>query len=63
MSRNKFMSADDAVKLINDGDTVAVIDGGGGSMEARTHSGRSRGGSSAPDSRARTKVYARSRSR
>ena len=34
MKRNKFMSADDAVKLINDGDTVALIGGGGGLMEA-----------------------------
>lgn len=33
MSRNKFMSADDAVKLIKDGDTVALIGGGGGLME------------------------------
>jgi propionate CoA-transferase len=32
--RNKFMSADDAVKLIKDGDTVALIGGGGGLMEA-----------------------------
>ena len=34
MMRNKFMSADDAVKLIKDGDTVALIGGGGGLMEA-----------------------------
>jgi propionate CoA-transferase len=34
MQRNKFMSADDAVKLISDGDTVALIGGGGGLMEA-----------------------------
>lgn len=33
MTRNKFMSADDAVKRIQDGDTVALIGGGGGLME------------------------------
>jgi propionate CoA-transferase len=33
MIPNKFMSADDAVKLIKDGDTVALIGGGGGLME------------------------------
>jgi acyl CoA:acetate/3-ketoacid CoA transferase len=33
MSRNKFMSVDDAVGLIGDGDTVALIGGGGGLME------------------------------
>jgi acyl CoA:acetate/3-ketoacid CoA transferase len=31
---NKFMSADDAVRLIGDGDTVALIGGGGGLVEA-----------------------------
>ncbi len=31
---DKFMSADDAVALISDGDTVALIGGGGGMMEA-----------------------------
>lgn len=39
MSRNKFMTADDAVKLIKDGDTVSLIGGGGGLMEA-THTFR-----------------------
>jgi propionate CoA-transferase len=39
MARNKFMSADDAVGLIKDGDTVALIGGGGGLMEA-THTFR-----------------------
>ncbi|WLS04812.1 acyl CoA:acetate/3-ketoacid CoA transferase [Shinella oryzae] len=39
MTRNKFMTADDAVKLIRDGDTVALIGGGGGLMEA-THTFR-----------------------
>ncbi|MDQ0134921.1 acyl CoA:acetate/3-ketoacid CoA transferase [Neorhizobium galegae] len=39
MSRNKFMTADEAVKLIKDGDTVALIGGGGGLMEA-THTFR-----------------------
>lgn len=34
MMRNKFMSADQAVQLIRDGDTVALIGGGGGLMEA-----------------------------
>ncbi|MDI6025295.1 CoA-transferase [Corticibacterium sp. UT-5YL-CI-8] len=36
MSRSKFMTADEAVKLIKDGDTVSLIGGGGGLMEA-TH--------------------------
>jgi propionate CoA-transferase len=36
MRRNKFISADHAVALIKDGDTVALIGGGGGLMEA-TH--------------------------
>lgn len=39
MSRNKFMTADAAVALIKDGDTVALIGGGGGLMEA-THTFR-----------------------
>ncbi|OED00808.1 CoA-transferase [Rhizobium sp. YK2] len=39
MSRSKFMSADDAVKLIKDGDTVSLIGGGGGLLEA-THTFR-----------------------
>ncbi len=39
MIRNKFMTADEAVKLIKDGDTVALIGGGGGLMEA-THTFR-----------------------
>ncbi|ROR21743.1 propionate CoA-transferase [Comamonas sp. BIGb0124] len=39
MARNKFMSADQAVGLIGDGDTVALIGGGGGLMEA-THTFR-----------------------
>ena len=39
MSRDKFMSADDAVNLIKDGDTLALIGGGGGLMEA-THTFR-----------------------
>ncbi len=34
MSINKFMSAEAAVALINDGDTVALIGGGGGLVEA-----------------------------
>lgn len=34
MKRNKFMSADEAVALIRDGDTVSLIGGGGGLMEA-----------------------------
>jgi propionate CoA-transferase len=34
MTRNKFMTADAAVRLIQDGDTVALIGGGGGLMEA-----------------------------
>lgn len=34
--KNKFMTADDAVRLIRDGDTVALMGGGGGLMEA-TH--------------------------
>jgi acyl CoA:acetate/3-ketoacid CoA transferase len=33
MIRNKFMSADRAVGLINNGDTVALVGGGGGLME------------------------------
>lgn len=39
MIRNKFMTADEAVKLIKDGDTVSLIGGGGGLMEA-THTFR-----------------------
>ncbi|MDD3937197.1 acyl CoA:acetate/3-ketoacid CoA transferase [Rhodoferax sp.] len=39
MSRNKFMTADEAVKMIKDGDTVSLIGGGGGLMEA-THTFR-----------------------
>ena len=39
MSRNKFMTADQAVGLIKDGDTVALVGGGGGLMEA-THTFR-----------------------
>ena len=39
MSRNKFMTADRAVGLIKDGDTVALIGGGGGLMEP-THTFR-----------------------
>ena len=34
MPRAKFMSADEAAGLISDGDTVALIGGGGGLMEA-----------------------------
>jgi propionate CoA-transferase len=34
MTINKFMSAVDAAALIKDGDTVAVIGGGGGLVEA-----------------------------
>jgi len=34
MAINKFMSAEQAVSLINDGDTVALIGGGGGLVEA-----------------------------
>ena len=34
MAINKFMSAADAAKLINDGDTVGLIGGGGGLVEA-----------------------------
>ncbi|MGE8941315.1 acyl CoA:acetate/3-ketoacid CoA transferase [Leptospira interrogans] len=34
MAINKFMTADKAVALINDGDTVALIGGGGGLVEA-----------------------------
>ncbi len=34
MTINKFMSAEAAVALINDGDTVALIGGGGGLVEA-----------------------------
>ncbi|CAO3440796.1 acyl CoA:acetate/3-ketoacid CoA transferase [Azospirillum endophyticum] len=34
MSRSKFMTADQAVGLIKDGDTVALVGGGGGLMEA-----------------------------
>lgn len=34
MPLNKFMSADDAVALIRDGDTVGLVGGGGGLMEA-----------------------------
>lgn len=33
MTRNKFMTADEAVKLIKDNDTVALIGGGGGLVE------------------------------
>ena len=33
MTRNKFMTADQAVALIKDGDTVALIGGGGGLVE------------------------------
>lgn len=33
---NKFISADDAAALIRDGDTVALMGGGGGLMEATT---------------------------
>ncbi len=36
MTRNKFVTVDQAVGLIRDGDTVALIGGGGGLMEA-TH--------------------------
>jgi acyl CoA:acetate/3-ketoacid CoA transferase len=32
--KNKFMTAEDAVALIADGDTVALIGGGGGLVEA-----------------------------
>jgi propionate CoA-transferase len=39
VSRNKFMTADAAVGLIKDGDTVALVGGGGGLMEA-THTFR-----------------------
>jgi propionate CoA-transferase len=39
VSRDKFMSAEDAVNLIKDGDTLALIGGGGGLMEA-THTFR-----------------------
>ncbi|POR48331.1 acyl CoA:acetate/3-ketoacid CoA transferase [Bosea psychrotolerans] len=39
MTRNKFMSAEAAVGLIKDGDTVALVGGGGGLMEA-THTFR-----------------------
>ena len=39
MARNKFMTADQAVGLIKDGDTVALVGGGGGLMEA-THTFR-----------------------
>ncbi len=34
MARNKFRTADQAVAMIKDGDTVALIGGGGGLMEA-----------------------------
>jgi propionate CoA-transferase len=34
MTRDKFLSADAAVRLIRDGDTVALVGGGGGLMEA-----------------------------
>lgn len=34
MSNDKFMSAAEAAKLINDGDTVGLMGGGGGLMEA-----------------------------
>lgn len=34
MTRAKFLSADDAIALIRDGDTVAIVGGGGGLMEA-----------------------------
>ena len=34
MAINKFMSADEAIRLIKDGDTVALIGGGGGLVEA-----------------------------
>jgi acyl CoA:acetate/3-ketoacid CoA transferase len=34
MSLNKFMSAEDAVALIRDGDTIGLVGGGGGLMEA-----------------------------
>ena len=34
MTINKFMSAEAAVALISDGDTVALIGGGGGLVEA-----------------------------
>lgn len=34
MNPDKFMTADEAVQLIRDGDTVALIGGGGGLMEA-----------------------------
>ena len=34
MPRAQFLSADEAVGLIRDGDTVALIGGGGGLMEA-----------------------------
>ena len=36
MTINKFTTADEAVKLIKDGDTVALIGGGGGLVEAST---------------------------
>ena len=39
MTRNKFMTAEAAVALIKDGDTVALVGGGGGLMEA-THTFR-----------------------
>jgi len=39
MARNKFKTADQAVAMIKDGDTVALIGGGGGLMEA-THTFR-----------------------
>ncbi|MFC7397779.1 acyl CoA:acetate/3-ketoacid CoA transferase [Chelatococcus sp. GCM10030263] len=34
MALNKFMSAEDAVTLIRDGDTIGLVGGGGGLMEA-----------------------------
>ncbi|MCC6469269.1 MAG: acyl CoA:acetate/3-ketoacid CoA transferase, partial [Alphaproteobacteria bacterium] len=34
MPKSKFMSADEAVALIRDGDTVGLIGGGGGLVEA-----------------------------
>lgn len=34
MMKNKFMSAADAISLIRDGDTVALVGGGGGLVEA-----------------------------
>src|SRR5512134_2071857 len=34
MPRNKFMAPDTAIAMIRDGDTVCVVGGGGGLMEA-----------------------------